>query len=104
MTSCKKNRQEHKKSCPAFFSPIMDDFYVGKCCECIKLHKENKQIPPCYFTEEQIQESKDFSIERFIKLNHICTCRTSFVNKEEMPFLRNSIDAIEQHHERGRNA
>lgn len=76
MTSCKKNRQEHKKSCPAFFSPIMDDFYVGKCCECIKLHKETKQIPPCYFTEEQIQESKDFSIERFIKLNHKCNCKS----------------------------
>lgn len=76
MTSCKKNRQEHKKNCPAFYTPIMNEFYVGKCCECIKLHKENKQIPPCYFTEEQIQESKDFSIERFIKLNHKCTCES----------------------------
>lgn len=92
MTSCKKNRQEHKKNCPAYFMPIMSEFYVGKCCDCIKLHKDTQCIPPCYFTEEQIKESKDFSIKRFVQLNHKCSCNINNKLLDETEKLVDSID------------
>lgn len=74
MTTCKKNRQVHLSECIANRMSLMPSILVGKCCECIKYHRNNYHIPPCYFTEEQLREDKDTSIDRFVMLNHKCSC------------------------------
>lgn len=75
MTTCKKNRTEHRKHCKAEFSSVLTEFDRGKCCVCVRDSREAGLLPPCYFTDEQIEQSKDFSIERFTELHHICVCK-----------------------------
>lgn len=75
MTTCKKNRTEHRKHCKAEFSSVLTEFDRGKCCVCVRDSKAEGLLPPCYFTDEQIERSKDFSIERFVELHHICVCK-----------------------------
>lgn len=38
----------------------------GMCCECIKSHRENNEIPGCYFSKEG-EKTYDRSIENFIR-------------------------------------
>ena len=40
----------------------------GKCCECIKYHKNRNELPACYFSKEA-EKSYDRSIDYFISLN-----------------------------------
>ena len=83
MTTCKRNRVEHLKhcNCTKKLVTIIDGHKIeqdcplrGKCCECIKYHKELGELPACYFTEEQ-EKTYDRSIQNFVKLNHKCTCK-----------------------------
>jgi len=38
----------------------------GICCECVKYHRENGEIPGCFFSKKG-EKTYDRSIENFIK-------------------------------------
>jgi len=38
----------------------------GICCECIRHHRENNELPACYFSAEA-EKTYDRSIEAFIR-------------------------------------
>ena len=38
----------------------------GICCECIAHHKDNNELPACYFSDD-VEKSYDRSIENFIR-------------------------------------
>ena len=38
----------------------------GKCCECVMYHRENGEIPGCFFPPEA-EKSYDRSVENFIR-------------------------------------
>ncbi|MHA1793227.1 MAG: DUF6485 family protein [Promethearchaeota archaeon] len=38
----------------------------GRCCDCIKYHRERDELPGCYFPPE-IEKTYDRSIKNFIK-------------------------------------
>jgi len=38
----------------------------GLCCECIKHHRENSELPACYFTAEA-EKTYDRSIAKFLE-------------------------------------
>jgi hypothetical protein len=40
----------------------------GICCECIKYHRKNNELPACYFSKKT-EKSFDRSIKRFIEDN-----------------------------------
>ncbi|MGD8543591.1 MAG: DUF6485 family protein [Candidatus Bathyarchaeota archaeon] len=37
----------------------------GKCCECIRYHRERNELPGCLFPSE-IEETYDRSIQKFV--------------------------------------
>ena len=41
----------------------------GRCCDCIRNHREAGQLPGCYFPEE-VEKTGDRSIARFIASQH----------------------------------
>ncbi|MCK4642933.1 hypothetical protein KAU32_04785 [bacterium] len=40
----------------------------GKCCECIRYHRERGELPGCYFPDE-VERTWDRSIARFVSLH-----------------------------------
>ena len=40
----------------------------GKCCECIKHHREQGELPGCYFPAE-VEKTYDRSIAKFIEIS-----------------------------------
>lgn len=40
----------------------------GKCCACIKHHREHGELPACFFPEE-VEKNYDRGIELFCQLN-----------------------------------
>jgi hypothetical protein len=39
-----------------------------KCCECLHFHRQNGQLPACFFNAEY-EKTYDRSIENFIKMH-----------------------------------
>jgi hypothetical protein len=39
----------------------------GNCCECVRYHRKNGELPACYFPED-IEATYDRTIERFAKV------------------------------------
>ncbi|MFH0906146.1 MAG: DUF6485 family protein [archaeon] len=39
----------------------------GICCQCIKYHRKNAELPACYFSKEQ-EKTYNRSIENFMKI------------------------------------
>lgn len=60
---CKKI--QNAKNCPCTYAECKNH---GICCECIKYHRENKELPACYFSKEAEKEY-DRSIKKFIEEN-----------------------------------
>ncbi len=58
---CKK--QENLKHCNCSYPGCPRK---GICCDCIKYHREQGELPGCYFPESQ-EKTFDRSIEFFIK-------------------------------------
>lgn len=54
------------KTCPCTWQSCSRH---GKCCECIKYHRERNELPGCYFPPEE-EKTYDRSIENFIRLNY----------------------------------
>lgn len=40
----------------------------GRCCDCLKYHREKKELPACYFTTEQ-EKTYDRTVEFYLKNN-----------------------------------
>ena len=59
---CKQS--ENIKNCPCTY-PGCDK--KGICCECIKHHLKNKELPACCFPPE-VEKTFDRSIEKFIQI------------------------------------
>ncbi len=58
---CKKD--DNLKNCPCSYPGCPRK---GICCECIKHHRENQELPGCYFSE-QAEKTYDRSINKFIE-------------------------------------
>ncbi|MCX8189882.1 MAG: DUF6485 family protein [Candidatus Diapherotrites archaeon] len=58
---CKKER--NLKNCPCSYQGCSRK---GICCECLKHHRENGELPACYFSKEA-EKKYDRSIEAFIE-------------------------------------
>ncbi|MDI6826158.1 MAG: DUF6485 family protein [Candidatus Aenigmarchaeota archaeon] len=52
------------KSCPCTYPGCKRK---GICCECLRHHIENRELPACCFPPE-VERTYDRSIERFIKV------------------------------------
>lgn len=58
---CKQ--EQNLKDCPCTWP---DCPRKGICCECIKYHWENGELPACFFSKEA-EKTYDRSIEMFIR-------------------------------------
>ena len=58
------NKEENLKSCTCTYPGCPKK---GICCECIKSHRENDEIPGCLFPSEA-EKTFDRSIENFINV------------------------------------
>ncbi|NQT95940.1 MAG: hypothetical protein HQ572_05760 [Candidatus Omnitrophica bacterium] len=58
---CKKTN--NLKICNCSYEPCSRK---GTCCECIAYHKNNGELPACYFPDN-IEKTYDRSIENFIR-------------------------------------
>ena len=58
---CKE--KENLENCPCTYPGCPRK---GKCCDCIKYHKERGELPACFFSEEA-EKTYDRSIEKFIQ-------------------------------------
>jgi len=58
---CKE--KENLENCPCTYPGCSKK---GKCCDCIKYHKERGELPACFFSEEA-EKTYDRSIEKFIQ-------------------------------------
>jgi len=56
-------REKNLQNCPCTYSGCEKK---GKCCECVREHRENGELPACYFSKEA-EKTFDRSIEKFIK-------------------------------------
>ena len=59
---CKQN--ELKETCPCTYPGCPRK---GKCCECLKYHLSNDELPACCFPPE-IEKTYDRTIENFIRV------------------------------------
>lgn len=57
---CRKDKNLEKCTC-TYPCPTR-----GLCCECVKHHRENGELPGCFFPAD-IEKTYDRSIENFIK-------------------------------------
>lgn len=60
---CKKER--NMKKCNCSYEPCPRK---GICCDCLHYHRENGQLPACFFPNN-IEKTYDRSIEKFIEVN-----------------------------------
>jgi hypothetical protein len=58
-------KEKNSKDCPCTYPACSRK---GVCCECIKYHWQQKELPACFFSEEA-EKSYDRSKENFIKEN-----------------------------------
>lgn len=56
------NIDDNKSDCPCTYDPCSRK---GKCCECIKYHWRNRELPGCLFPPD-VERTFDRSLERFI--------------------------------------
>ncbi len=58
---CKE--KENLENCPCTYPGC---FRKGRCCDCIKYHRERGELPACFFSEEA-EKTYDRSIEKLIQ-------------------------------------
>ncbi|MCX6730022.1 MAG: DUF6485 family protein [Candidatus Portnoybacteria bacterium] len=54
---------QNLKNCPCTYEGCERK---GLCCECVKYHRENGELPGCYFSPE-VEKTYDRSIKKFCK-------------------------------------
>lgn len=57
-------KEENKKNCKCTYEPCQRK---GICCQCIKYHLKNRELPACCFNKES-EKTYDRSFEHFAKL------------------------------------
>lgn len=62
MKNC-PDKEANLKNCNCTYSPCPRK---GICCECILYHKNNGQLPACYFSEDA-ERTFDRSISNFVR-------------------------------------
>lgn len=60
MVECKI--EQNKKICNCSYEPCSRK---GTCCECIKYHRQQGQLPACFFPND-VEKTYERSIEKFI--------------------------------------
>lgn len=58
---CKKD--ENLKNCPCTYSGCSRK---GKCCDCLKYHLSNNELPACCFSKEA-EKTFDRSFDKFVQ-------------------------------------
>jgi len=58
---CKKN--SNKAACTCTYEPCSRK---GACCDCVAYHRDNGELPGCFFTAEA-ERSCDRSIANFLR-------------------------------------
>jgi len=61
MPECKV--EQNKQRCNCTYEPCSKK---GICCECIRSHWQNGELPACFFPDD-VEKTFDRSIEKFIK-------------------------------------
>jgi hypothetical protein len=56
--------ERNKQDCNCTYEPCSRK---GLCCECIRYHRQNGELPGCYFPKEA-ERTYDRSIENFIRI------------------------------------
>ena len=59
------NKEENLKNCACTYPGCPRK---GICCECLKHHLRNKELPACCFPPE-VEKTYDRSIEKFIHIS-----------------------------------
>ncbi|MFA5271463.1 MAG: DUF6485 family protein, partial [Candidatus Omnitrophota bacterium] len=59
------NAQKNLSSCNCSYESCPRK---GLCCECVRYHRENNELPACYFNS-YVEKTYDRSIENFLKIN-----------------------------------
>ncbi|HDI07958.1 MAG TPA: hypothetical protein ENF76_06315 [Candidatus Bathyarchaeota archaeon] len=62
MTSC-PNLEKNLQACTCTY---LNCDKRGKCCECIRYHRERGELPGCLFPAE-VEKTYDRTIERFVE-------------------------------------
>ena len=57
------NLKENLERCNCSYEPCSRK---GICCECIAYHRQNQELPACFFSPK-IEKTYDRSIKRFIR-------------------------------------
>ena len=57
------NIERNLKDCNCSYEPCSRK---GKCCECLRYHRDMGALPACYFSDD-VEKTFDRSIARFIK-------------------------------------
>jgi len=55
--------ERNLKDCNCSYEPCSRK---GKCCECLRYHRDMGELPACYFSDD-VEKTFDRSIARFIK-------------------------------------
>jgi len=56
------NVKSNRATCPCTYEPCSRK---GRCCECVSYHRDNGELPGCFFSAE-VERTYDRSIARFI--------------------------------------
>jgi len=56
-------KEKNLKDCPCTYPGCEKK---GICCECLRYHRQKKELPACYFSSKT-EKTYDRSIEKFIK-------------------------------------
>lgn len=56
--------EENKSRCPCTYEPCSRK---GKCCECLRYHREMDELPACLFPPE-VERTYDRSLRKFISI------------------------------------
>ncbi|MCX5706321.1 MAG: DUF6485 family protein [Candidatus Omnitrophica bacterium] len=62
MKSC-LNQKQNPANCNCSYNPCSRK---GICCECVVYHRNNGQLPACFFSVE-IEKTYDRSVKNFIR-------------------------------------
>ena len=63
MMECKK--EKNMQECNCSYEPCSRK---GLCCECVTYHRNNGQLPACFFPNDA-EKTYDRSVEKFIEVN-----------------------------------
>ncbi|MBM3316049.1 hypothetical protein FJY71_09510 [candidate division WOR-3 bacterium] len=57
------NLAANRRDCPCTYEPCSRK---GRCCECVAYHRENRELPGCFFSKAG-ERAYDRSIAGFIR-------------------------------------